>query len=97
MASFVEPYGPADQIKYVCDQSRREVNEILFGQVVFSVKGGRIFKVEVNKSIKLDSKILDESRSAMDSFKSHDYSKFKREDGEREVVDADGNKYPSVI
>lgn len=94
MPSFVEPYGPADQMRYICDQSRKEVNEILFGQIIFSVKGGRIFKVEVNKSIKLDNKILNESRDAMDSFKSHDYSKYKKEEGEREVTDAEGNRFP---
>lgn len=98
MASFTEPYGPADQIKYICEQSRKEVNETIFGQVIFSIKAGRIFKVEVNKSIKLDSKILNEGREAQSSFKNHDYSKYKENNSEeREIVDVDGNRYPSVI
>lgn len=95
--SFTEPYGPADQIKYICDQSRKEINQTLFGEVTFSVKAGRIFKVQVNRSIKLDDKILSESREAMGDFKSHDYTRYKDKPAEREVIDEDGNKYPSVI
>lgn len=95
--AFTEPYGPADQIKYICEQSRKEINQTLFGEVTFSVKAGRIFKVQVNRSIKLDDKILNESREAMGDFKNHDYTRYKDKPAEREIIDEDGTKYPSVI
>lgn len=97
--NFNRSYGPADQIKYIAEKSREELNQCLFGQIEFVIKAGRIFRVNLNRSLKLDDKILSESREASDAFKNHDYSSFnkKNDKEERMVTDEDGTKYPSVI
>lgn len=83
---FTEPYGPADQIEYIAKQSRKDMNSVLFGEITFSVRAGRIYRVDVNRSVKLDAKILDEARDALDAFKNHDYANYKNPSQSESVI-----------
>ena len=78
--SIVSKNTAADQIAHIASRNRSDINNVFFGEIEFCIRAGKIYRVNLNKSLKLDAEILDEARDALEKIRS------RRESQDRDAI-----------